>query len=548
MTVIVSTPSTTPLTACQLQYNPAAIATGSATPTGAATLTAQDDGSLNCALPPPTANCVVINAVQGVAITPVTLTGSGGAGGPYTFTANGTGLSAIGLSISNAGVISCTPTASGTFSYSVTVKDNAGNVGTLNCSVTIAPPPLTAACVTATTGQVGVAYYSQIVASGGTAPYTFALASGSLPGGLTLNPTSGVISGTPTTAGPFSFAVKVTDSTGGTALTFTTSGCGITIAPPPLTALCVTATTGQVGVAYSSAIVANGGTAPYTFTIASGSLPGGLTLNPSTGMISGTPTTAGPFSFSVLVTDSTSGGALTYTTAGCGIAIAPRPLIAACVAQTTGQVGVAYSSSITANGGTAPYTFAVASGALPGGLSLNANTGAITGTPTTAGPFAFSVLVTDSTGGNALTYTVNCGITIAPPPLIASCVTQTNGQVGTGYASSISAVGGTAPYTFTLVSGSLPTGLTLNSGSGLISGVPQVAGPFNFSVRAVTDSTGGTRLEAYTVNCGITIALGSYPALLKLPAGFDGYGRIVVLNHNGCGRWSGALYLRSCCW
>jgi hypothetical protein len=93
----------------------------------------------NCPLtvnPPPTATCVAITAVQGVAITPVTMTGSGGAGGPYTFSA--TGLPA-GITMSSGGTISGTATVSGTFSYTVTIKDKAGNVGTSNCSVTVNP-------------------------------------------------------------------------------------------------------------------------------------------------------------------------------------------------------------------------------------------------------------------------------------------------------------------------------------------------------------------------------------------------------------------------
>ena len=106
--------------------------------------------------------------------------------------------------------------------------------------------------------------------------------------------------------------MKVTDSTGGTAVTYITPSCSITIAPPPLTASCAAATTGQVGVPYSSAITASGGTAPYTFALNSGSLPGGLSLNPATGAITGTPTTAGAFTFTVKVTDSTGGTALTY--------------------------------------------------------------------------------------------------------------------------------------------------------------------------------------------------------------------------------------------
>jgi protocatechuate 3,4-dioxygenase beta subunit len=90
---------------------------------------------------PPTANCVTITAVQGVAITPVTMVGSGGCGGPYTFSA--TGLPA-GLVMSTGGTISGTPAVNGTFSYTVTVKDSCGNAGTINCSVTVKPPPCTA--------------------------------------------------------------------------------------------------------------------------------------------------------------------------------------------------------------------------------------------------------------------------------------------------------------------------------------------------------------------------------------------------------------------
>src|SRR5215813_13973284 len=96
-------------------------------------------GTVNCSL---TVNlvgttCVAINALQGVAITPVTLAGFGGTGGPYTFSA--TGLPA-GLTISSNGTISGTPTVSGTFNYTVTVKDNSGNTGTLTCAVTVGSP------------------------------------------------------------------------------------------------------------------------------------------------------------------------------------------------------------------------------------------------------------------------------------------------------------------------------------------------------------------------------------------------------------------------
>src|SRR5207248_2155400 len=125
--------------------------------------------------------CVAITAVQGVAITPVTLTGSGGTGAPYTFSA--TGLP-DGLSISAGGTIAGTPTVSGSFAYTVTVNDKNNNAGTANCSVTVNAPPATS-CVAITAVQ-GVAITPvTLTGSGGAgAPYTFS-ATG-LPAGLTL--------------------------------------------------------------------------------------------------------------------------------------------------------------------------------------------------------------------------------------------------------------------------------------------------------------------------------------------------------------------------
>src|SRR6185503_17342963 len=254
------------------------------------------------------------------------------------------------------------------------------STATSACRVTIAPPPLTIACVSPATGQVGVAYSGSAVASGGVVPYSYAIV-GTLPAGLTLNAATGEISGTPTATG--SFSVMVTDSNGAGAST-ATSACSVAIAPAALTISCVSPATGQVGVPYSGSAVASGGVLPYTYAIV-GTLPAGLTLNAATGAITGTPTATG--SFSVKVTDSNGAGASTATSA-CSVTIAPAAPTLSCVAATTGRVGVAYSSSLVATGGVGPYTYSIISGSLPTGLTLNASTGAITGTPTTAGPFA----------------------------------------------------------------------------------------------------------------------------------------------------------------
>ena len=179
---------------------------------------------------------------------------------------------------------------------------------------------------------------------------------------------------------------------------------------PPVTLGCA-ANGGQVGAPYSSTLAAAGGVPPYTFSLTAGSLPPGLTLNSSTGAISGTPTTAGSFSYTIQVSDSTGTPAGTATS-NCGITIAPAPVTLACAADT-GQVGAPYSSALAATGGVPPYTFSFTAGSLPPGLALDDSTGAISGTPTTAGTFPFTAQVADSTGAPAGTATGNCGIAIS---------------------------------------------------------------------------------------------------------------------------------------
>jgi hypothetical protein len=179
----------------------------------------------------------------------------------------------------------------------------------------------------------------------------------------------------------------------------------------PIVVSCA-AGSGQVGVVYNSAVQVTGGQAPFTFSISSGSIPNGLTLDAVTGTIKGTPAVAGLFSFTVLVTDSTGN----FNSSGaCGINVLAssgqiNPLTLTC-AGGTGTANVPYSSQFVATGGTAPYTFAVTSGTLPKGLTLS-KTGALTGTPTTAGTYSFSVTVTDSTTLKAVTLCKACSITI----------------------------------------------------------------------------------------------------------------------------------------
>jgi hypothetical protein len=155
---------------------------------------------------------------------------------------------------------------------------------------------LSTSSVTPPAAMVGVSYSSKLQASGGSGTgYTWQLTSGSLDG-LNLAP-DGTISGTPSSAGTFSFAVKVTDSLNDTA----TASLSMVVIP----VLAITTTSlpgGMVGTVYTATLTASGGTMPYTWSLASGALPPGVSLSQG-GSLTGTPTVSGQFSFSIRVTD-----------------------------------------------------------------------------------------------------------------------------------------------------------------------------------------------------------------------------------------------------
>jgi len=167
--------------------------------------------------------------------------------------------------------------------------------------------PVTAITVTCPLGTAttGSPYSSAVTASGGTAPYTYSV-SGALPPGLTLDPATGGIVGTPTLAGFYPVTYTAQDSLGAVSVP---QPCGISVngvSPGELALACPTFHDLEVGVPYVGALVASGGVPPYTFAIVAGSLPPGLTLDPSTGIISGTPTATGSYPYTAQVTDSSS--------------------------------------------------------------------------------------------------------------------------------------------------------------------------------------------------------------------------------------------------
>ena len=195
-------------------------------------------------------------------------------------------------------------------------------------------------------------------------------------GPLTTSSFSGTTTGPGPTGAPFSMTIVATlTMAANSSLTVDTQFYAL---PTPLKLTCA-ANTGQVGVPYASALMAVGGITPYTFSIISGSLPSGLTLNPNTGAITGTPTQGGTATFTGQVVDSSISAADTVAQA-CTIVVTTPPPISLSCPYGTGQVGVPYISALVAAGGVPPYLYSISSGLLPNALSLNSSTGAITGT------------------------------------------------------------------------------------------------------------------------------------------------------------------------
>ncbi len=385
-------------------------------------------------------------------------------------------LTFSGLNNTNA-LISGTPGAgdAGTLSFTVTASDTLilAN-GKQAYSITIFPQlQITGASLP--TGQPGVLYPSiTLGATGGTGSYTWSLASGSPPPGLTLNPDGTIGPGTPTTVGTFPFTAQVADG-----ITTATLGFSITIAPPPLVLQTTSLPSGEAGAPYSAPLSATGGVPPYNWS-ASG-LPHGLGVNPSTGIISGPlapdATTSTHVVLKVTDSTSTSTSSLPLT-----LTVTPGPSITSSSPLPNGEATAPYSQTLTATGGATPYTWAVTGGSLPAGLSLGAG-GVLSGAPTAAalGTSSFTVKVTDRLNGTA---TQTMSITVIAGPTVNTASVLPNGTVGVAYTNvTLAASNGTQPYTWLISTGSLPQGLSLSGNAGAITGQPTASGTSNFTVQ-----------------------------------------------------------------
>lgn len=409
----------------------------------------------------------------------VPLVVSGGSA-PYTFAISWGRLPA-GLVIgASSGIISGTPSATGTSNFGVHVTDSKGLRGSQRFEITVAAAVVVT--VTPTTATV---------TSGGTVPFTGVVTNASNPA-LTWSATSGTISSSglyqaPTVKGNSTATVTATSVAEPTKSTSAT----ITVTAIPLT-LAGNFVPAKVGSSYSVPLVVGGGTAPYTFAISSGQLPAGLVLGASSGTVSGTPSTSGTYNFGLNVTDSKSAaGSQTFT-----LTVSPSVVVTVTPATAT-----------VASGGTVPF------------IALVTNTpntaviwSATLGTISTTGLYQASTVTADSTATvtatSAADLTKSASATvivtaIPPPSLIITTTTLSGATAGTSYSNALNATGGKAPYNWALASGTLPSGIAVQP-AGSLSGTTHQAGQFNFSIEAADSS-----LPALTTTQALTLTVSS---------------------------------------
>ena len=333
---------------------------------------------------------------------------------------------------------------------------------------------------------IGDAYSYTFTASGNSGSVTYT-PNGTLPPGLTLS-SSGVLAGTPTTAGFYTFQFVLTDSTSTVFRQVNLSVFGLHITSSGALPNAI------INVPYLAHINAVGGIAPYHFDTGGG-LPSGLALDPATGDISGTPTTSGlgRFSFSITVTDANQ---VSYAKTFAIVMIPGQPSVTRLVPYGNEwddcTLGVPCSRGVSAfSGGKAPFTWSAAG--LPAGFSIRFGDATpftpgdaeVFGVPRTPGTFMVHVTMTDADGiTNSNDFPLRISQLMLPDGLPSGTINQP-------YSTHLRIIGGTLPYTATIIDGALPAGLSFDAGTLNITGTPLENGSFAITLR-MSDSAGNT--------------------------------------------------------
>ena len=338
----------------------------------------------------------------------------------------------------------------------------------------------------------GAPYAATLSATGSTGSTVWSVLSGQLPAGITLD-ASGALNGTPASLGDFSFTVQAQDADWHANVA--SASVALKVVPPVFSVNPPAASpAAMVGQPYSASFAASGNVGNVVWTIASGELPAGLTLDAASGAVSGVPTAWGMFAVGGQGTDSLG----RFGVATLAIVVSPTPLTISTTNVAPASYKTSYSAALTADGGTGSIVWTLAAGALPAGVTLDAS-GLLSGTPTQAGTFAFDVRATDTKWeGDADTKSITL---VVQPPVFTAAVAPAavSGRVGAALQPLAgSASGNVGDVKWSLASGSLPAGVVLDSVSGRIGGTPTAFGRFNADVKA-EDSWDASRLVVSAV-------------------------------------------------
>jgi hypothetical protein len=431
----------------------------------------------------------------------VPVTGSGGTA-PLSYGIAPTLPAGLSFNTST-GAITGTPTAtSAAATYTVTVTDanSATASNTFSLTVNGAVTATQAVASKTLTQNQPSTNFTPVTGGGGSPVYTYGV-SPSLPSGLSFNPSTGAITGTPTaTSGSATYTVTVTDLNSATASnTFSLAVSSAVTATQSVASK--TLTQNAAATSFTPVTGANG-IPSLTYSV-SPSLPAGLNLNSGTGAITGTPTvSSGATTYTVTVTDANSATASNTFSLTVNTAVTATQSVTS--ATVTVNTAITSFTPVTGGGGTPSLSYAI-SPTLPTGLSFNTGNGQVSGTPTvSSSATTYTVTVTDAnsaTASNTFQLTVN-GPLSATQAIAAKALTQ---NVAATSFTPVTGSGGTAPRSYS-ISPTLPTGLSLNTSTGAVTGTPTATSGATTYTVTVTDANSATASNTFslTVNSAVT--------------------------------------------